>query len=628
MPEPIEPKRILTPLSAARRALAVELRRAAALELDLETTKFALFDVHRSAGYQLAMALSAARRSWKDRLRLPMVLYRIARRHVTSEATPTPVPEMEGEALQLERAGDTRRIDREADVRRKPLFATIADEFTADGLAPEVGLLQLDPNDWRAQVAARRPDLLFVESAWRGSGGAWRGMLVPPSAELVEVLDWCATHAVPTVFWNKEDPVHFGYFVETAAHFDHVLTTDSTSVEDYRDCLGRDVGVLPFSVQPSHHHPFDTIERKDAFCFAGSYYRKYVQRQAEFRDIVAAAGSLRPVEIIDRNLGRNDPEFAFPDDLQPLVVGTLAPGDIGLAYKGYRYGINVNTVRDSPSMCARRVFELLASNTPVVSNPALAMDALFGPGVVVVQDGAEPTPRLREIVEDPVAYRKQRLAGLRKVMTDHTWARRVAQVCRVAGVASSGMRKANIVAVARVDTAAAWESVRDAVARQSRKPDSVWLLGDAASSIRSAATSLGFSWAGRLQDFATAIRGWEDCWVACMDAGDYHAPNYLLDLETARAYSTASAIGKAMFYEFDGTKVQSRHEDLGYRRNVALSPKRALLDVSMHSEAVLAALDGDAGASVPGDSVDEFNYCGNLATHGRDFDRWKAIVDA
>ena len=77
-----------------------------------------------------------------------------------------------------------------------------------------------------------------------------------PRPALVELVDWCREHGVPTVFWNKEDPVHYDDFLDTARLFDHVWTTDVERLDDYRRDLGHDrVGVLPFAAQPAVHNP-------------------------------------------------------------------------------------------------------------------------------------------------------------------------------------------------------------------------------------------------------------------------------------------------------------------------------------------------------------------------------------
>ena len=57
------------------------------------------------------------------------------------------------------------------------------------------------------------------------------------------------------------------------------------------------------------------------------------------------------------------------------------------AYRAHKVMLNVNSVVDSPTMLARRVFEILASGTPVVSTRSAAVEHGLGqrlaPGAVL-----------------------------------------------------------------------------------------------------------------------------------------------------------------------------------------------------------------------------------------------------
>ncbi|WP_139019775.1 glycosyltransferase, partial [Bacillus wiedmannii] len=77
------------------------------------------------------------------------------------------------------------------------------------------------------------------------------------------------------------------------------------------------------------------------------------------------------LEIFDRNYEKNKkglmPNHRFPERFDPYIKGSLKYYEIDKAYKGYKVMINVNTVKQSPTMFSRRVFEGLACGTPVVS---------------------------------------------------------------------------------------------------------------------------------------------------------------------------------------------------------------------------------------------------------------------
>ncbi|NIU63138.1 MAG: methyltransferase type 12, partial [Pseudomonas stutzeri] len=116
---------------------------------------------------------------------------------------------------------------------------------------------------------------------------------------------------------------------------------------------------------------------------------RYPDRTRDLGNFMAHLPDYRRVEIYDRNFGKNDPNYQFPPDYQPFIVGTLPFDQIDRAYKGYRYAINLNSIKQSQSMFARRVFELLASNTVTVSNYSRGIRLLFGDLVVTTDNGPE-----------------------------------------------------------------------------------------------------------------------------------------------------------------------------------------------------------------------------------------------
>ena len=263
-------------------------------------------------------------------------------------------------------------------------MACIFDEFTFHSFAPECQLLQLRAESWKQQVTEFKPDLLFIESAWRGAADSWQKKVSDLSPELLELLDWAMHSGTSTAFWCKEDPVHFVRFLPVARLVDHVFTTDIDCIPRYMAALQHQrVHLLPFAAQPALHNPLETIAREDAFCFAGSYYRKYPERQADFHELVTVGRKLRSVVIYDRNSKRTQPhDFDYPDEYRTELRESLDYAEVDRAYKGYRFGITVNTIKQSQTMFARRAFELMACNTVVVSNFSRGLRLFFGDLVV------------------------------------------------------------------------------------------------------------------------------------------------------------------------------------------------------------------------------------------------------
>lgn len=501
-----------------------------------------------------------------------------------------------------------------ADLRRLKV-AAIMDEFTFGSYRAECKLQQLTPADWQAELEQFAPELLFIESAWRGKDELWGSKVGHNSQELQGIVAWCRARKVPTVFWNKEDPVHFETFLSTASMFDFVFTTDIDCIHRYKAALGHDrVFLLPFACQPANNHPIETYERKDAFCFAGAYYARYPERTRDLGNFVSQLPTFRPLEIYDRNFGKDDPNHQFPAEYQPYIVGTLPFDQIDKAYKGYRYAINLNSIKQSQSMFARRVFELLASNTITVSNYSRGVRLMFGDLVVTTDSGEEMVRHLREVADDQVRGSKLRLAALRKVLQEHTYQQRLAYVFSKV----SGQTPTDSLPTIAMLAAAANQDELDAVLghfrrqRHARRTLHV-VLGRGFAPIAAAVKDDGvYLLAGDTVSTIGTLVGQAD-FVTGISPRDYYGPHYLTDIALGTLYSQADLIGKGAYYVLSNGKVELQNGDRAYRPAVRLAARSAAIRVSRiaaESATVwLAALPHAELVSDLGLAIDEFNYC-------------------
>ena len=258
--------------------------------------------------------------------------------------------------------------------------AAVLDEFSRSAYQYEFDLIDIPAKGWEESLESSRVDLLLVESAYSGYRGQWAAQIARfgrPSALLTEVVDWCRKRSIPTVFWVKEDPINHDWFLASASLFDIVLTVDSNMVDSYRRRLDvRNVEVLQFGAQPAIHFPPASGDRPGRVAFAGSYYAaKHPERQQQMEMLLKPAMEAG-LQIFDRMDRPEDRRFAWPDEYLGHIVGSLTYAQTLEAYRRYLTFINVNTVVDSPTMCARRVYELLASGTRVVSGPARALQGV------------------------------------------------------------------------------------------------------------------------------------------------------------------------------------------------------------------------------------------------------------
>lgn len=498
--------------------------------------------------------------------------------------------------------------------------ACIMDEFTFGSYRHECDTQQLTPDHWKAELEAFQPELLFIESAWRGKDELWGSKVGHTSKELQGIVAWCRTKNVPTVFWNKEDPVHFETFLTTAKLFDYVFTTDIDCIHRYKAALRHErVYLLPFACQPANNNPIETYDRKDAFCFAGAYYTRYPERTRDLGNFVAELPAFRPLEIYDRNFGKNDPNYQFPSEYQPYIVGTLPFDQIDKAYKGYRYAINLNSIKQSQSMFARRVFELLASNTITVSNFSRGVRLMFGDLVITTDSGSEMVRHLNNVASDEQHSRKLRLAALRKVIAEHTYAHRMAYVVSKVTKQAPQNTLPHIAVVALAATQPELDSILQQYQQQHYVNSSllIMVMGEIAPlhpitnpRIRLVSSS------GINGQTMRAVVG-DPHLVAAMVAEDYYGPNYLRDIALATRYSSADVIGKGAYFTLlDGTPTLQQ-ADAAYRPANSLPARSAAIRFNKVADAIVTEwLTGLATLQLVSDNglaIDEFNYCRNGA---------------
>jgi len=317
--------------------------------------------------------------------------------------------------------------------------ATIVDEFTQACLEPEITQLAIDARAWRVQLPAFRPQLLFVESAWRGVRDSWKQRIAsyPDRHDdtLETIVRWCRRRDIPTVFWNKEDPVHFDRFVHAARRFDHVFTTEVACIDAYRRRgLAADrVHPLLFAAQPALHHP-GTGVREDVVCFAGSYGEAELAARRADLEILLDAAAAFDLRILDRQRTATN---AFPARFQRFVRPGVGYRELAELQRRYKVFLNVNAIRDSRTMFSRRVFELLASGAAVVSSPNDGVRELFGDVVAIADDRASTTAAIRRFLEDDAHREATAARGIERVAAAHTYEHRIGEVCATIGLDGS-----------------------------------------------------------------------------------------------------------------------------------------------------------------------------------------------
>ena len=446
-------------------------------------------------------------------------------------------------------------------------MAAIMDEFTLACFKPECHVMAITPENWKQTLTNDKPDLLFVESAWNGNGGAWRYMIVRPhkitEGPLFELIRWCKEHGVPTVFWNKEDPPNFEHFINAAVLFDHIFTTDENCIPAYRERVGHDrVYALPFAAQGVIHNPIKT-QRNIAgnICFAGSYYAKrHLERQHDM-DILLKPAIKRGLHIYDRMYGTTDERYMFPEEFRPAIQGSLSYAEMLDAYKRYRVFLNVNSVFDSPTMFSRRVLEILACGTPVISTYALGIEKLLGRECCpLVETEEEATQWLDMLLKNREMADRMVLKGQRRIFTEHTVERRLHEVLDKVGISYDAPRR-RVTIITCTNRPAKLENIIANYERQNY-PEKEFILvlnsdDYSLETVKERLKSVPNARAFQLPEERTlgaclnkTIDEMGHEYWSKFDDDNFYGANFISDLMLPFEYTEASVIGKYTYYAF------------------------------------------------------------------------------
>ena len=468
----------------------------------------------------------------------------------------------------------------------------ILDEFSMAAWGPEFELIPVQPG-----AELPRVDFLLVEAAWAGNAGAWRYQLTgehAPSEALRNLVQECKKRSIPTIFWNKEDPVHFEDFQETAGLFDFIATTDSTMVNDYRKRFPNShVFVLPFAAQPALQNPArNTIpDTAGDIAFAGTYFRHKFEDRRQQMDLLLGAAhrvsqqSDSKFTIFSRHAG-GDGKYQFPAKWGKHVVGSLPYSEMLSAYRSFRIFLNVNSVTSSPSMCARRIFEIAASGTPVVSTESAALRNFFAPEevpTVASEDEAEMT--LRALLNSNLFRRRTAQLSLRRVWQEHTYRHRAQVLLEQLGLSEPITKTPTVSIICSTNRDRKLSHLLEQVSAQTLVPIELCVLGhgiEIDEDFQARARALNITSVKILHRLSSESLG--SCLnalvesasgdiIAKFDDDDYYLPNYLLDQTNTLINMNADLVGKGSIYfylpSFNVIARRWKHQEHIWRNFVA-----------------------------------------------------------
>ena len=246
----------------------------------------------------------------------------------------------------------------------------------------------LSPSNY-SEVLDQGLDIVIYTTCWKGiNNEEWRGVKFreKPKKALEAILFYAKKNNVKTVFQTIEDPSNFEYFLPIAEKFDYILTTDTDCIERYKEKLGHDrVFFGEYGVNPQFNNPIGSRRNtRNAAFFAGSYPKRYKERcddmETIFDSIIDSGGELL---IADRNFGAESKDLVYPARFQSSVLPPVQHAVLQKLHKLFRYNLNFNSIKQSPTMCAMRVYELQAQGNGFISNYANSVFNKF-PGIRII----------------------------------------------------------------------------------------------------------------------------------------------------------------------------------------------------------------------------------------------------
>ncbi|ALH22908.1 multiple glycosyltransferase domain containing protein [Chrysochromulina ericina virus CeV-01B] len=252
----------------------------------------------------------------------------------------------------------------------------IFDEFLYNSYKSIFNIKLIYPNE----IIDKKYSLFFCESCWNGNNGSWKCKINSKSLreEVNNILKQCKNLEIPTIFFNKEDPVNFDSYIETAKHFDIIITTDINCVEKYKTLTNSKIFVMPFTIDPLLINNIGRCNDNDESFFAGSYtYNLSEKRKKNSNLLLDKLKTKENMLLFDRSLNAETRKNfyqnkytlnMFHPKYNKYIYEAISHEELLNIHKIKNWCGNLNTVKNSPTMFARRVLEASIMKNSLVTD--------------------------------------------------------------------------------------------------------------------------------------------------------------------------------------------------------------------------------------------------------------------
>lgn len=475
------------------------------------------------------------------------------------------------------------RRERAADPRRALVVLASLDARTRRLFDPEARLVALDEANWRAQMR-HKPAILMVDSCRTGDLSARSSKSAQIEGGLGAILQACRSRGIPSVLWHRPSSWS-GRPTALERSFDLVIAGGADAEEGLARELGAERVVrLAGAAQPVLHNPIGA--------------RAAVVPRAGFADGWPTSDEddhcLRLEALLDplfdaRLLDIYEPEagagLGFPMPYRAVVVGTLANDELTDTYKRHAVFLDVESQAPSTELATRRIFEILACATPVVTAPSRDVEELLGDVVVTANTARKMRDAVEALVSDPVKRDQMGQRGHRHVMNHHTCSRRFDEITHRLGLGGVSTRDP-LVSIVCVSNRPEFLDHAIASIRRQRYANAevIFVMNSSRfdrSEVYGRVAELNRSRVVDVSDDATladcineALEHAQGEYFAKFDDDDHYGANYLTDLMFAFEYADdAGIVGKRTCYAYmegrDETVLRMPGREFSYVQMVA-----------------------------------------------------------
>ncbi len=443
--------------------------------------------------------------------------------------------------------------------------ASILDEFDYECLKYECDLIQLSIYSYKEIIMNEKPHFLLVGSAWEGKNGEWTGRIIYKNNLLRDLVALCKKMKIPTVFWSKEDPVNFKYFIEAAKLFDYIFTADSDSIKKYNSfCKHNNIFVLPHAAQIKIHNPIDKDREKiGKVAFAGSWYGGVYPDRKKDMEIILNSALKYNLHIYDRNHNKKvNAHFRFPHKYRVYIKGGLPYKEMIEMYKKYDVFLNVNIVKNSPTMHSMRVFELLACGINLISTYSKSIEKNLSKIIKICKNKEEAEKYLNILIHNKEYRDRLSLLGQREVFNKHTYHHRFETILENLKLNTKKKDLAGVSIVTYIQFINELENVIDNYKRQNyEKKELIIVLYNKEINLKEGMEkSKGYDNVmifqmdekksiGECVNFATGKA--KHNYIAMFHSSCYYGPSFISDLMNGFKYTNAGVIGKCTHYIYE-----------------------------------------------------------------------------